>query len=60
MAGLELQVFLLTQIELPRLSPFTDKPKELPECLMPIGNRTVLDLQLEMLGKWGEWIDSVI
>lgn len=45
------QVLLLTQVEMSR--PSSVVASSLPDCLLPVGNREVLDVQLEALEQCG-------
>jgi NDP-sugar pyrophosphorylase family protein len=50
---MQMQVFLLTSVEMSR--PSSVIAGTVPECLLPVANREVLDIQLEALEKCGAW-----
>lgn len=43
------QIFLLTQVEMSR--PSAVIASSVPDCLLPVANREVLDIQLEALER---------
>ncbi len=45
-----LQIFLLTQVEMSR--PSSVIASNVPDCLLPVANREVLDIQLEALERY--------
>ncbi len=49
---MDIQVFLFTQVEMNR--PSSVIASTLPECLLPVANREILDIQLEALEKCGK------
>lgn len=49
---MDVQVFLLTQVEMNR--PSSVIASTVPECLLPVANREILDIQLEALEKCGK------
>ncbi len=48
---MQVQIFLLTSVEMSR--PSSVIAGTVPECLLPVANREVLDIQLEALEKCG-------
>lgn len=50
---MHVQIFLLTSVEMSR--PSSVIASTVPECLLPVANRELLDIQMEALEKCGAW-----